>query len=93
MRLLGFMAALVVVGALGWWLTGAPATRVGVVASVVASAVVLAAHFDSLRRAALYESLHTLGSQVWLTGADPAAFADLVGRAQVLHVKPGTIET
>jgi DNA replication and repair protein RecF len=53
----------------------------------------VAAHFDSLRRAALYESLQALGSQVWLTGADPAAFADLVGKAQMLHVKPGKIET
>ncbi len=53
----------------------------------------VAAHFDSLRRAALYESLKALGSQVWLTGADPAAFTDLVGRAQMLHVTPGKIDT
>lgn len=52
----------------------------------------VSAHFDSLRRAALYETLRELGSQVWLTGADPAAFSDLVGQAQILHVKPGTIE-
>ena len=41
------------------------------------------AHLDPARRAALYDALATLGAQVWMTGADPAAFADIVGRAQV----------
>ena len=52
----------------------------------------IAAHFDPLRRRALYEELMRLGGQAWLTGADPAAFADLAGHAQVLHVTPGRIE-
>lgn len=52
----------------------------------------IAAHFDPVRRRALYEELARLGGQAWLTGADPAAFADLAGRAQVLHVTPGRIE-
>lgn len=52
----------------------------------------IAAHFDPLRRRALYEELARLGGQAWLTGADPAAFADLAGRAQVLRVAPGRIE-
>ena len=41
MRLLGFMGALLLIGAVGWWATGTPATRTGVVASVLASAAVI----------------------------------------------------
>jgi DNA replication and repair protein RecF len=52
----------------------------------------IAAHFDPRRRSALYEYLQSLGSQIWLTGADPAAFSDLLGRAQTLHVAAGTID-
>ncbi|MBS7740519.1 MAG: DNA replication/repair protein RecF [Chelatococcus sp.] len=37
----------------------------------------VAAHLDPRRRAALYRELGALGSQVWMTGADPALFADL----------------
>jgi DNA replication and repair protein RecF len=51
----------------------------------------IAAHFDPRRRAALYDHLRALASQIWLTGADPSAFADLVGRALMLQVMPGTI--
>ena len=42
----------------------------------------VAAHFDPRRRAALFDALERIGGQVFLTGADPAAFADLDGRAQ-----------
>ncbi len=51
----------------------------------------IAAHFDPRRRAALFASLCELGGQVWMTGADPQAFADLSGRAAILHVSPGRI--
>ncbi|MGO9756776.1 MAG: DNA replication and repair protein RecF, partial [Roseiarcus sp.] len=51
----------------------------------------VAAHFDPRRRAALFEALERIGGQVFLTGADPAAFADLAGRAQFLDVAPGRI--
>ncbi|ACK52129.1 DNA replication and repair protein RecF [Methylocella silvestris BL2] len=51
----------------------------------------IAAHFDPKRRAALYELLGALGAQVWLTGADPSAFAELEGKAQMLQVTPGAI--
>src|SRR5580658_7702353 len=34
------------------------------------------AHLDPARRGALFAALGRLGAQVWLTGADPAAFAD-----------------
>jgi DNA replication and repair protein RecF len=50
------------------------------------------AHLDPWRRAALYDALSLLGVQVWMTGADPAAFGDIVGRAQVFLVRGGTVE-
>ncbi len=53
----------------------------------------IAAHLDAARRAALYERLLALKSQVFMTGADRAAFAGLEERAQFLHVTPGTVES
>jgi DNA replication and repair protein RecF len=50
------------------------------------------AHLDPARRAALYDALAALGAQVWMTGADPAAFGDIVGRAQVFEVRNGGVE-
>jgi DNA replication and repair protein RecF len=50
------------------------------------------AHLDPTRRAALYDALSALSAQVWMTGADPAAFGDIVGRAQVLEVRGGAVE-
>jgi len=50
------------------------------------------AHLDPKRRAALYDALADLGAQVWMTGADPAAFGDIVSRAQIFEVQPGTLE-
>lgn len=49
------------------------------------------AHLDPSRRDALYAALESIGSQVWMTGADPAAFASLAGRAQVCRVEAGSI--
>lgn len=49
----------------------------------------VAAHLDPARRAALYAALDALGAQVWLTGADPAAFAELGGRATLFEVADG----
>jgi DNA replication and repair protein RecF len=45
------------------------------------------AHLDPDRRAALFDALDRLGSQVWMTGADPAAFAGIVSRADVIDVR------
>jgi len=50
----------------------------------------IAAHFDPRRRAALFEALERLGGQVFLTGADPAAFAELEGRAQMFAISAET---
>jgi DNA replication and repair protein RecF len=47
------------------------------------------AHFDPRRRNALFELLDALGGQVWMSGADPQAFASLPGRSVLVHVTPG----
>ncbi|WP_375461895.1 DNA replication/repair protein RecF [uncultured Enterovirga sp.] len=49
----------------------------------------VAAHLDPGRRAALYTALEALGGQVWMTGADPALFADLEDRADLVAIRPG----
>jgi len=49
------------------------------------------AHLDPERRSALFGELEALGAQVWMTGADPAAFAEIEPRAQVFEVSPGRI--
>ena len=50
------------------------------------------AHLDPARRAALYDALGQLGEQVWMTGADPAAFDDVAARAEVFTVSPGRVD-
>ncbi len=49
------------------------------------------AHLDPARRASLYDALAGLGAQVWMTGADPAAFGDIMDRAQVFEVRNGSV--
>jgi DNA replication and repair protein RecF len=49
------------------------------------------AHLDPARRASLYDALAGLGAQVWMTGADPAAFGDIMERAEVFEVRNGTV--
>jgi DNA replication and repair protein RecF len=49
------------------------------------------AHLDPGRRAALYDALAALDTQVWMTGADPAPFADVASRAQMFAVSPGRV--
>ena len=50
------------------------------------------AHLDPGRRAALYDALGRLGAQVFMTGADPAAFADVAAQADVFTVTPGAVQ-
>ena len=45
------------------------------------------AHLDPARRAALFDALDRLGAQVWMSGADHAAFADIASRAEVFDVR------
>ncbi|MGH6801152.1 MAG: DNA replication/repair protein RecF, partial [Methylocella sp.] len=51
----------------------------------------IAAHFDRVRRDALFEALETLGGQIWLSGVDRASFGSIEKRALMLKVTPGTI--
>jgi len=49
------------------------------------------AHLDPNRRAALFGELETLGAQVWMTGADPAAFTAVAGRGDIFDVEGGRL--
>ncbi|QUS37434.1 DNA replication/repair protein RecF [Tardiphaga alba] len=51
----------------------------------------IVAHLDPDRRRSLFGELSTLGAQVWMTGADPAAFADLGPMGEVFDVIQGKI--
>jgi DNA replication and repair protein RecF len=51
----------------------------------------IAAHFDPSRRAALFGRLADLGGQVFITGADPAAFAGMGPDVALLRVTPGQV--
>ncbi len=50
------------------------------------------AHLDPARRAALYGEVETLGAQVWMTGADPAAFAEIAESAEIFEVALGQVK-
>ncbi|MCC8962828.1 DNA replication/repair protein RecF [Bradyrhizobium sp. Pear76] len=47
------------------------------------------AHLDPNRRKALFEELGKLGAQVWMTGADPAAFVEIGPRGEIFDVESG----
>ncbi|MGY3531737.1 DNA replication/repair protein RecF [Bradyrhizobium embrapense] len=47
------------------------------------------AHLDPNRRKALFEELARLGAQVWMTGADPAAFVDIGPTGEIFDVESG----
>jgi DNA replication and repair protein RecF len=49
------------------------------------------AHLDPDRRIALFNELAKLGAQVWMTGADPAAFADIGSSGEIFDVDSGRI--
>src|SRR5262249_43910740 len=51
------------------------------------------AHLDPARRAALFDAVDRLGSQVWMSGADPAAFNEVAARAQIIDVDAGKLNT
>jgi DNA replication and repair protein RecF len=50
------------------------------------------AHLDPARRGALYKELRQLDTQVWMTGADPALFAEIGPNAAVVKVSSGRLE-
>jgi DNA replication and repair protein RecF len=73
-------------------LIGLVLAHAALVAEMTATAPVIlldevVAHLDPARRGALFDALEQLGSQVWLTGADPVAFADVASRADVIDVR------
>ncbi|MBI3435564.1 MAG: DNA replication/repair protein RecF [Proteobacteria bacterium] len=77
-------------------LIGLVLAHAGLVATMTGCAPVLlldeiVAHLDPGRRAALFDALDALGAQVWMTGADPAAFAAIGARAQTFDVEPGSV--
>ncbi|WP_375786246.1 DNA replication/repair protein RecF [Bradyrhizobium sp. Pha-3] len=47
------------------------------------------AHLDPNRREALFDELAKLGAQVWMTGADPAAFLDIGPTGEIFDVESG----
>lgn len=49
------------------------------------------AHLDPNRRTALFAELAKLGAQVWLTGADPAAFTNMGVDADIFDVDGGRV--
>ena len=49
------------------------------------------AHLDPGRRVALFDELSKLGAQVFMTGADPAAFADVGASGEIFAVESGRI--
>ncbi|QLH69231.1 DNA replication/repair protein RecF [Rhodopseudomonas palustris] len=49
------------------------------------------AHLDPGRREALFTELGKLGAQVWMTGADPMAFAEIGPAAGIFDVESGRI--
>ncbi len=49
------------------------------------------AHLDPARRRALHGELAQLGGQVWMTGADPALFAEIDAGAAMVEVSSGRL--
>ena len=77
-------------------LIGLVLAHAGLVGEMMGFAPVLlldevAAHLDPVRRRALYTALERLGAQVWLTGADPALFAEIETHAALFEVRPGEV--
>jgi len=77
-------------------LIGLVLAHAGLIAEMIGFAPVLLldeviAHLDPGRRSALYAELEMLGAQVFMTGADPAVFAEIGTRADVFDVSPGVV--
>jgi DNA replication and repair protein RecF len=51
----------------------------------------LAAHLDADRRAALFETILSLGLQAWITGTEPDLFSELRGHAQFCAVDAAAV--
>ena len=78
-------------------LIGLVMTHAGLIAEMTGVAPILlldevVAHLDPARRMALFGEVARLAGQVWMTGADPAAFAGIAKEAAVFEVTPGAAE-
>jgi DNA replication and repair protein RecF len=77
-------------------LIGLVLAHAGLIAEMMGFAPVLlldevVAHLDPARRRALHEELAQLGGQVWMTGADPALFAEIDEDAAIVEVSSGQL--
>jgi DNA replication and repair protein RecF len=75
-------------------LIGLVLTHAGLLEEMSGTAPVLlldevVAHLDPQRRGALFAEVERLAGQVWMTGADPAVFAEIEAQAAVFEVSPG----
>jgi DNA replication and repair protein RecF len=68
---------------------GLVAEMTGIVPLLLLDEVV--AHLDPDRRGALFGALASLGAQVWMSGADPAAFANVGAGSEIFEVNSGQI--
>jgi DNA replication and repair protein RecF len=78
-------------------LIGLVLAQARLIAQMTAQAPVLlldevVAHLDPGRRAALHGELAQLGTQVWMTGADPALFAEIGHDAVIVEISSGRLE-
>jgi len=78
-------------------LIGLVLAHASLIAEMTGSAPVLlldevVAHLDPSRRSALHAELAQLGAQTWMTGADPALFAEIKGGAAMIEVQAGSLE-
>jgi DNA replication and repair protein RecF len=78
-------------------LVGLVLAHAGLVAEMTGIAPILlldeiAAHLDPARRSALYARLARLRAQVWMSGADPAVFAEVARDAAWFEISPGRAE-
>ncbi len=51
----------------------------------------IAAHLDAVRRAALFEEIHSLSAQAWMTGTDLSLFRE--ARAEIFDVRDGVFHS
>ena len=79
-------------------LIGLVLAHAGLIAAMTGFAPVLlldevVAHLDPARRGALYGELLQLGSQAWMTGADPMLFAEIEATAaEFIEVRSGRLQ-
>ena len=51
----------------------------------------IAAHLDARRRAALFDEIHDLSAQAWMTGTDLSLFSE--AKAEIFEVRDGVFQS